>query len=100
MKHEKFSYKEKYYTWSCEQDSEHPDFVLICDEGEIWVQVEINSKTRKHNELWHNGKVKYPIPLSTVERLISSIVIEGHIDKYLPSDYGLTLRENGKLVKT
>ena len=27
------------YKWASQIDNQHPDFVLVCDKGEMWVQV-------------------------------------------------------------
>ena len=100
MKSEIFTYKDKEYRWTCEQDSQHPDFTLFTTEGEIWVQVEINQEMVKHNELYFKGKVDYPISMGRVELLVTLIVEGGYIENYLKNDYGLTLREGGFLVET
>jgi hypothetical protein len=99
MKYENIDYKEKCYKWAAVRDSEHPDFVLICDDGEIWVQVERTPEIDKQDDLFREGKAKYPISLGTVQSIISEIVIRGYIESYFKTDVGLIYSEKGQLVE-
>lgn len=39
------------YKWAASQDSEHSDYVLVCESGEIWVQIEVGPYDKACNEL-------------------------------------------------
>jgi len=41
-------FKGERYKWSAKRDSEHPDFTLYLDDGEILVSIERTSAVDKH----------------------------------------------------
>lgn len=87
------------YKWSAAQDSEQPDFVLVCERGEIWVQVEIGLNDRPHNQRHFDGFEKYPISNDTARKIICAVVKLGYLDNYFDTDVGLIFTETGKLVE-
>lgn len=87
------------YQWAATQDSEPPDYVLVADAGEIWVQVEINSRDRSHNELFLKGKVECPISEDTALKVAEAVVKQGYIDSYFNTDVGLIFTEEEKLIE-
>lgn len=99
MKYQEVQYKGKIYKWGAYQDSEHPDFVLQCELGEIWVQVEVNPFDKKHNEMYLNGKNEFPISNNTAHKVISNIVKLGYTKSYFESDVGLIFTDSGRLIE-
>jgi len=99
MKYQEVQYKGVTYNWGAYQDSEHPDFVLQCKLGEIWVQVEVNPFDKKHNEMYFNGQKEYPISNNTVYMIISNIVKLGYTKSYFETDTGLIFTESCQLIK-
>lgn len=89
----------KRYKWSACQDSEHPDFVLQCDLGEIWVQVEVCPSDIAHNEMYLKGKEEFPVSRSTVKKLVSSLVNLGYTKSYFETDVGLIFTDNCQLIE-
>jgi len=81
------------YKWSAQQDSQHPDFVLVCDAGEIWVQVG-DTYDQAHNEAYLNGKEECPVSEKTAKRIITEIIQKGYIESYFNTDVGLMLYTN------
>ena len=86
------------YKWDADQDSEHLDFTLYTDLGEIWVAVEIGYFDRYHNNEWHKEKRKHPLPLFRVEKIIVALVEGGYLVKYFENeDMGLWFDENDQI---
>ena len=99
MEYEEISHDGLELKWSAQRDSEHPDFILICPSGEIWVQVERTEEIEKYDKLYNDGKSKYPLPLSVVQQLVSQIVEKGYLEKYFSSDVGLIFTDKGQLIE-
>ncbi len=99
MKYREINILGKDYKWSATQDSEHPDLVVICKKGEIWVQVEIGFLDQEHNEKYINGNEELPVSLATASKVISDVVEKGYIKKYFESDIGLIYTESGQLIE-
>jgi len=97
MEYEEFESNGVTYKWSAFRDSEHPDFVLVCDKGEIWVQVEQTPDLDRHYKLFDEEKVKYPITLGIVQNIISQIVSKGYIETYFTTNVGLIYSGEGTL---
>lgn len=100
MKYKKVKHKGKIYKWSATQDSQHPDLVLQCERGDIWVQVEANPLDKKRNEIYLNGKNELPISNNTAYKVISNIVKPGYTESYFETDVGLIYTESGQLIET
>ncbi len=93
------SYKGIEYKWNSSQDSEHPDVVIYTPKGEIWIQFEIGSHDNIHNERYLNGKEKYPISNSSINKLLIELVYKGYTEDYYDSNYGLIFTEKMELIK-
>jgi hypothetical protein len=99
MKYRELILNGKVYKWGAGQDSEHPDFVLLCAQGELGVQVEISPSDRKHNHMYMKGQVELPISEKTALSIISEIERLGYLDTYFETDVGLIYTEIGKLIE-
>lgn len=97
MKYKNIEVYGQRYKWSSKQDSQHPDFVLICNQGEIWVSVEDTYDEQQCN-LYISGKTEFPVSLKTAQLITSQILKKGYIESYfLNTDIGLVLSETGSL---
>ncbi len=99
MNYEEFECRGTLYRWSAIRNGEHPDFVLVCDDGEIWVQVERTTDIDKQDKLFSEGKAKYPISFGLAKNIISQIISKGYIESYFATDVGLIFSENGQLIE-
>jgi hypothetical protein len=99
MKYQSLKLGDVSYKWSVYQDGEHPDFVLVCDAGEIGIQVEISQYDQEHNKLYHKGKVYYPISNTTALKVVNAIIEKGYLKKYFESDVGLIFTEKQCLIE-
>ena len=78
------------FKWSAILDSQHPDFVLVCESGEIWVQVG-DDYDREHYDAYHEGKKEFPVSEKTAHTIIRQIIDRGDIYSYFETDVGLML---------
>lgn len=81
------------------RNSEHPDFVLVCDAGEIWVQVERTPEIDKIDDLHREGRAKYPVSKELAKDIVSKIIAGGYLESYFNSDVGLIYSENGLIIE-
>ena len=97
MKYKNIEIHGQLYKWSSEQDSQHPDFVLVCNQGEIWVSV-VDSYDEKQCDLYIRDKAEFPVSLKTAQLITSQIIEKGYIKSYfINTDVGLVLSETGNL---
>ena len=99
LKYRKIVYEGVAYQWSAIQDSEHPSFLLQCDGGELWVQVEIGLFDKSHHKMYASGKADFPISDSTVSKIVSKVVDLGYLKSYFETDIGLVFTEEGQLTE-
>jgi len=78
------------FKWSAIEDSQHPDFVLNCERGEIWVQVG-DDYDQEHHDAYHQGKQELPVSEKTARTIICQLIDRGYIDSYFDTDVGLVL---------
>lgn len=99
MKHQILTIEGRNYKWSASQDSEHPDFVLETDLGQIWVQVEVSAKDKMHNDMFLRGRKEFPISDFTANRIICELISLGYILSYFETDVGLIFTDGGELIE-
>lgn len=99
LKYKEITYEGVVYQWSAIQDSEHPSFLLQCDGGELWVQVEIGFFDKSHHKMYASGKADFPISDSTVRKIVSKIIDLGCVQSYFEKDIGLVFTEDGQLIE-
>lgn len=99
LKYREIVYEGIAYQWSAIQDSEQPSFLLQCDGGELWVQVEIGLFDKSHHRIYASGKADFPISDSTVSKIVSKVVYLGYLKSYFEKDIGLVFTEEGQLIE-
>jgi len=88
------------YRWCANRDSEHSDFILLCDQGEIWVSVDRTTETDLHQDRYEKGQESYFFDIKLVEDLILQIYKLGYHDSYFRNhDVGLVYQDN-QLLET
>lgn len=97
VKYNTLSVNGVFYRWFSSQNSQHPDFIFVCEQGEIWVQVE-DTFDKKQCDLYIKGLVESPVSNSTAKLISEQIIINGYQQSYfIETDVGLSFSESGKL---
>ena len=92
-------YKGQEYQWSATQYDEHPDFMLSCESGNIWVQVELSLQDKSHHHGYLNYNKLHPFSKDTAIKVLTAIVDNGYFEKYFHRKIKLLFNQQGKLVE-
>ena len=92
-------YKGQGYQWSATQYDEHPDFMLSCEAGNIWVQVELGLQDKIHHHGYLNYNKIHPFSTDTAIKVLTAIIDNGYLDKYFQRKMKLVFNQQGNLVE-